>query len=108
MSKHEISFNTRQPEAIRTRADFIYDISPDTISITDTGLGKCSVAEDLESVLCKIEYWHQGSITKFKIMSRDKGGFWHKVEWDGKTASLHALEETDERKARKKLSTQED
>jgi len=37
------------------------------ISIGDTGLGLCPVTEDLEAVLRKIEYWHQGSITKFKI-----------------------------------------
>ena len=51
MSRHEISFNTRQPEAIRTKADFIYHMGPDWITIADTGKGKCSVAEDLESVL---------------------------------------------------------
>jgi hypothetical protein len=60
MSRHEISFNTRQPEAIRTKADFIYHMGPDWITIADTGKGKCSVADDLESVLRKIEYWHQG------------------------------------------------
>jgi hypothetical protein len=44
----------------RTQADFIYHMGPDWITIADTGLGKCSVADDLESVLRKIEYWHQG------------------------------------------------
>ena len=73
------------------------------ISISDTGLGECSVAEDIEAVLRKIEYWHQGSIAKFKIMCRDGKGFWHGVGWDGKNVSLFALEETDEQKARKKL-----
>jgi len=60
MNKREISFNTTRSGAIRTQAGLIYHITPDTISITDTGLGKCSVADDLESVLRKIEYWHQG------------------------------------------------
>jgi hypothetical protein len=73
------------------------------ISISDTGLGECSVAEDIEAVLRKIEYWHQGSIAKFKIMCRDGKGFWHGVRWDGKTASCFALDETDERKVLKKL-----
>ena len=77
------------------------------ISITDTGLGKCPVIEDIEAVLQKIEYWHQGSIAKFKIMCRDGKGFWHRVRRDGKTVSLLALQETDERKACKKLSTKE-
>jgi hypothetical protein len=40
-------------------------MGPDWIIIADTGKRKCSVADDLESVLRKIEYWHQGSITKF-------------------------------------------
>jgi hypothetical protein len=82
-------------------------MGPDWITIADTGKGTCSVAEDLESVLRKIEYWHQGSVAKFKIMCRRYGkGFWHKVQWDGKTAALVPLEETDERKARKKLLEQ--
>jgi hypothetical protein len=103
MSKHEISFNTRLSDQVRTQADFTYKISPTVISITDTGLGKCSVTEDIEAVLHKIEDWHQGSIRSFKIMSRDGKGFWHEVRWDGKNASFLALEETDERKACKKL-----
>jgi hypothetical protein len=44
------------------------------ISIVDTGLGKCSVNDDIEAVLRKIEYWHQGSISTFKIMCRDGKG----------------------------------
>jgi len=73
------------------------------ISITDTGLGQCSVLEDIEAVLRKIEHWHQGSVTSFKIMCRDAKGFWHGVRWDDKSGSLFALQETDERKASKKL-----
>src|SRR6516162_8280135 len=103
MSNHEISLNANLSEPVRTRADFTYNITPAMTSITDTGLGKCSVTEDIEAVLRKIEHWHQGSITKFKIMCRDGKGFWHGVRWDGKTPSLFALQETDERQARKKL-----
>ena len=103
MSRQEISFNTNLSETPRTRADFIYKISPTLISISDTGLGQRSVVEDIETVLHKIEYWHQGSTSSFKIMCRDGKGFWHKVHWDGKTASLSPLDETDEQKARKKL-----
>jgi hypothetical protein len=103
MSKHEISFDPNPSDSIRTQADFTYNITQTVISITDTGLGKCSVTEDIEAALRKIEHWHQGSITKFKIMCRDGKGFWHGVRWDGKAISLLALQETDERKARKKL-----
>jgi len=103
MSSHEITFNTNLSEPPRTQADFTYKISPTVISFSDTGLDKCSVAEDIEAVLRKIEYWHQGSISAFKIMWRDGKGFWHGVRWDNKTASLLALQETDERQARKML-----
>jgi len=95
MSNHEISFNTDISDPIKTRADFTYNITPAVISITDTGLGNCSVTEDIEAVLRKIEYWHQGSISSFKIMCRDGKGFWHGVRWDGKScASLFALQTT--------------
>ena len=70
------------------------------------GFGKCSVTEEIEAVLSKIEYWHQGSISSFKIMCRDGKGFWHGVRWDGKTAAYFDLQETDERQARKKLLDQ--
>jgi hypothetical protein len=51
-------------------------------------LGQRSVVADAEAVLRKIEYWHHGSVTKFKIMCRDGKGFWHQVQWDGKAAVL--------------------
>ena len=107
MSKHEISFDPNLSDSIRTRADFTYKITPDLISITDTGLGQRSFLEDIEAVSRKIEYWHQGSIAKFKILCRDGKGFWHRVRRDGKTVSLLALQQTDEREACKKLSTKE-
>jgi hypothetical protein len=103
MSNHEITFNTDLSEPVRTRADFSYEITPAVISIVDTGLGKCSVTDDIEAVLRKIEYWYQGSIDGFKVMCRDGKGFWHRAHWDGKTVSFFALEETDEREAGKKM-----
>jgi len=105
MSSHEISFTANFSDPIKTRADFIYKISPSLISITDTGLGSLPVTEDIdiEAVLHKIEHWHQGSIASFKIMARDGKGFWHKVHWDGKNVSLSPLGETDEQIAKKKL-----
>jgi hypothetical protein len=51
MNKHEITFNTNLSEPPRTQADFTNNITPAMISITDTGLGKCSVTEDIEAVL---------------------------------------------------------
>jgi len=107
MNTHEITFDTNSSGAPTTRADFTYRIRPTLISITDTGLGSHAVTEDIKAVLRKIEYWHQGSIAAFKIMCRDGKGFWHRVHWDGKTASVSALQETDERKASMKLFTED-
>ena len=55
-----------------TQADFTYSITPDTISITDTTKGRLSVTNDIDAVLRKIEYWHQGSIAGFKIVYPDE------------------------------------
>ena len=107
MTNHEISFNTNLSEPVRAWADFSYKITPTVISIVDTDLGKCSVTADIEAVLRKIEYWHQGSIRSFKIMCRDGKGVCSRVGWHGKTACFFALQETDERKACKKLCSDE-
>jgi hypothetical protein len=85
------------------QADFTYKITSGTISIVDTNLGKLLVTYDIEAVLRKIEYWHQGSIAAFKIMYCDEQGIWDGVRWDGQSASFFALRETDEDKAREKL-----
>jgi len=81
MRRHEITFNTNPSEAPRARADFTYKITPTMISITGTGLGSCPVIEEIEAVLRKIEYWHRGSIVKFKIMCRTAKDFG--IEFDG-------------------------
>jgi hypothetical protein len=54
-----------------------------------------------EAALRKIEHWHQGSIKK--VLCRDGKGFWHRVPWDSKTASVFPLQETDKRKVRNRL-----
>ena len=53
-----------------TQADFTYSMTPDTISISNSGNGRLSVKYDVEAVLRKIEYWHHGSIGGFKIRYR--------------------------------------
>ena len=70
------------------QADFTYTITVKTIKIQDTGKGAKSVSADLEAVLRKIEAWHQGSITGFKISYRDTEGCEHQVLWDGKCARM--------------------
>jgi hypothetical protein len=70
------------------QADFTYTMTPVAVEIQDTGKGKKSVADDLEAVLRKIEYRHQGSIARYRISYRSTQGTEHLVDWDGKTARL--------------------
>ena len=74
------------------QADFTYWITPKTLEIQDTGKVKKSVADDLEAVLRKIEYWHQGSIVRYRISYGSTQGTEHLVEWDGQTARVRLLE----------------
>ncbi|MBV8350934.1 MAG: hypothetical protein JOZ21_01490 [Verrucomicrobia bacterium] len=94
-----MTLNFKPVPQVTTRADFTYSITPETISIIDTCNGRSSVTNDIETVLRKIEYWHQGSIAAFKIMRRDEHGVWDGVRWDGKHAAFFAVGETDEMKA---------
>jgi hypothetical protein len=68
------------------QADFTYSMTPRTVKIQDTGKGKKSVADDLEAVLRKIEYWHQASIARYRISYRSTQGTEHLIEWNGKRA----------------------
>jgi hypothetical protein len=88
---------------VATRADFTYSIRLNRIKIVDLNTGKASVTKDIESVLRKIEAWHQGSIADYQIMYRDDQGYWDGVEWDGEHARSFAIRETDEAAAEKKL-----
>ena len=72
----------------KTQADFTYSILGNVISIIDLDLGNRSVTNDIENVLRKIEYYHQGSIVGFKIMYRDSEHIWDGIHLDGKRASF--------------------
>ena len=74
------------------QADFTYSMAPRTVTIQDTGKGKKSVADDLEAVSLKIEYWHQGSIARYQISYVSAQGTEHLIEWDGRAARVHPLE----------------
>jgi hypothetical protein len=87
----------------KTQADFTYSILGNVISIIDMDLGDRWVTNDIENVLRKIEYYHQGSIVGFKIMYRDSEHIWDGIQWDGQRVSFFALRETDEERARKRL-----
>jgi hypothetical protein len=104
MSPHQaVSLDFKPVHAPVTQADFTYKITPNTIMIVDTGKGSRSVTNDIEAVLRKIEYWHQGSIAGFKVMYKDENGLWDGIRWDGQHPSFFALGETDEKRAREKL-----
>jgi hypothetical protein len=74
--RNEIAFKPDAAMETATRDDFTYKITPTTITIMDTTLGKLSV------VLRKIEHWHQGSIAASKIMYRDEDGLWNGIRWN--------------------------
>jgi hypothetical protein len=95
--------STSFSDPVATRADFSYSIRLNRIKIADLNTGKASVTNDIESVLRKIEAWHQGSIAGYRIMYRDADGCWDGVEWDGEYARFFAIRETDEAAAEKKL-----
>jgi hypothetical protein len=92
--KNEISFQLDPAREVTTQADFTYKITPhtcdSTITITDTGKGKLSVANDIEAVLRKIEFWHQGSIASFKITY---GMSMEHVRLSGGTVNEHPFNE---------------
>jgi hypothetical protein len=70
------------------QAEFTYSITPKTIKIQDIGTGKKSVPDDLEAVLRKIEYWHRGPISRYRITYQTIQGTEHLVEWGGQTARV--------------------
>ncbi len=107
MATDEIGLGLDWARDITTQADFTYSITPDTISIIDTGKGSRSVTNDIEAVLRKVEYWHQGSIAAFKIMYCDENGVWGGVRWNGEGATFFALEERDEKNAMVKSAREE-
>jgi hypothetical protein len=69
------------------QADFTYTMAPVAIEIQDSGKGKKTVADDLEAALRKIEYWHQGSIARYRISYRRSQGTEHLIEWDGENGA---------------------
>jgi hypothetical protein len=56
------------------------------ITITYSGAGP--IHEQLGRILRKIEYWHQGSITSYRILYQDAAGLGGEVKWDGQTVEV--------------------
>ena len=93
----------KEPTLSETEADFTYSIRGNVISIVDLDQGNRSVTNDVESVLRKIEHFHQAPIVGFRIMYRDSEGIWDGIAWDGQHARFFPLRETEEGRARTKL-----
>ena len=83
-----ITLDFKSVDRPRTKANFTYQISPATIEIVDTGQGKLSVADDLNAVMRRLEYWHMGSLTGFKISCRSQNGTRTKLSGMGSGPSL--------------------
>jgi hypothetical protein len=86
----------KEPNAISLRwtddttvpEDFKYRMRGKEIWITY--LGAKSIDEDIMRILQKIEYWHMGSITSFRILYQDADGIGGEVKWDGEKAEVIA------------------
>jgi hypothetical protein len=72
-------------------ADFKYSMRGEVISITYFGAG--SIHEELERILRRIEYWHQGSVKSYRILYQDADGLGCEVKWDGEKAEVVAADD---------------
>jgi hypothetical protein len=70
--------------------DFKYSMSGKVISITDLKLGTGSINDELGRILRRIEHWHQGSVTSYRILYQDAAGLGGEVNWDGERAEVIA------------------
>jgi hypothetical protein len=58
------------------------------ISITYLGVG--SIHEEIGRILRRIERWHQGPVTSYRILYQDAPGLGGEIKWDGENAELIA------------------
>jgi hypothetical protein len=73
-------------ESTTATEDFKYSMRGKVISITYLGAG--SIHEEMGRVLRRIEHWHQGSITSYRILYQDVDGLGSEVRWDGENAEI--------------------
>jgi hypothetical protein len=66
---------------------FEYDISVPRSTIVISNFSRPLEAGDVESILKKIEYWHQAPITKFRIFVETPQSERFEVHWDGERAT---------------------
>ena len=86
---------TSTPHDHSSGAEFTYRIDGNIVSIEALQWADRPVDKVLEQAIRKIEYFHQGSIAKFKIRYRDDLG-WGTAEWDGEHVKTVPILETNE------------
>src|ERR1700730_11544936 len=69
-------------------ADFKYSISGKVISILYLGTG--SIHQEIGRVLRRIEHWHQGPVTSYRILYQDAEGLGGEVQWHEEKAEVIA------------------
>jgi hypothetical protein len=73
-----------------TANDFTYSMRAKVISIKYSAPG--SIHDKIERILRKIEYWHQGSITSYRILYQNAAGLRAgEVKWDGEKAEVRSV-----------------
>ena len=72
-------------------ADFKYSISGKVISITYLGTG--SIHQEIGRILRRIEHWHQGPVTSYRILYQDVAGLGGEVKWHGQNAEVIGSDE---------------
>jgi hypothetical protein len=73
-------------DSTATQADFTYSMQGKVISITYLGAG--SVQKELARILRRIEHWHQGPVTSYRIVYQDADWLGGEVKWDGENAEV--------------------
>jgi hypothetical protein len=73
-------------DATTGAADFTYSMQGKVISITYLGAG--SIHEEIGRILRRIENWHQGRVTSYRILYQDADGLGGEVRWDGENAEI--------------------
>ena len=70
--------------------DFKYAMSGKVISITDLKLGTGSINDELGRILRRIEHWHQGAVTSYRILYQDAAGLGGEVKRTERMRKLSA------------------
>jgi hypothetical protein len=55
-----------------------------------TYFGAGPIDEELARMLRRIEHWHQGPVTSYRILYQDPDGLGGEVKWNGENAEVNA------------------